>query len=151
MKQIENYLTIKDGSFSSEKLQVSASFLFSSGKTTRYYQMAGNYLTKELHLVQQECLFFRCWKICSEISLITNKLHYINKSLFRGFDILKFRERTLHWSYSASLHPGVLMWVCVLANCQVNLTECWAVSCDALASSLGWLAKAASWYRNWIR
>ena len=41
-------------------------------------------------------------------------------------------------SHSASLHPGGVKWV--PANCQENLTKCWEVACDGLASHPGGVA-----------
>ena len=54
-----------------------------------------------------------------------------------------------HFTLTVPLSTQEYKWVA--ANCQGNLTKCWVVACDGLASHPGGVAilLVTSCYRNW--
>ena len=59
-----------------------------------------------------------------------------------GRVIVVFLGKTLY-SHSASLYPEYKR---VPANCQGNMTKCWEVTCDGLASHPGGVAMSLSYF-----
>ena len=55
-----------------------------------------------------------------------------------GFQIEQLRHLARHFTLTVPLCTQEYKWV--PANCQGNLTKCWGVTCDGLASHLGGVA-----------